>query len=167
MSTQETWLPSTAYLVRAVVIPTIFAGYTWRCTAPASYTNLFVTVSGHTQAESDAKVATAWTTLFTAGGSGAIYFNGPGSNESYVQDIYNNDVRTEGMSYGMIISVQLNHQTEFDRLWTWDKTHMASGTGEGCTPPATSPAKCAMSTRYSAPTLSAICRMRAKSMMRG
>ena len=100
------------------------------CRAPASYPNLFVTVSGHTQAESDAKVAAAWTGLFTAGGSGAIYFNGPGSNESYVQDIYNNDVRTEGMSYGMIIAVQLNHQTEFDRLWTWVKTHMANGTGE-------------------------------------
>jgi len=100
------------------------------CTAPASYANLFVTVSGHTQAESDAKVASAWTGLFTAGGSGAIYFNGPGSNESYVQDIYNNDVRTEGMSYGMTIAVQLDHQTEFDRLWTWVKNHMAQGTGE-------------------------------------
>ena len=100
------------------------------CTGPSTYANLFVTVSGHTQAESDTKVANAWKGLFTAGGSGAIYFNGPGSNESYVQDIYNNDVRTEGMSYGMIIAVQLNHQTEFDRLWTWVKTHMANGTGE-------------------------------------
>jgi len=87
-------------------------------------------VSGHTQAESDAKVASAWTGLFTAGGSGAIYFNGPGANESYVQDIYNNDVRTEGMSYGMMVAVQLDHQTEFDRLWTWVKNHMANGKGQ-------------------------------------
>lgn len=100
------------------------------CTPPTSYANLFVTVSGKTQAESNQKVATAWSTLFNASGSGTIYFNGPGADESYVQDIYNNDVRSEGMSYGMMAAVQLDHQTEFDRLWTWVKNHMADGTGE-------------------------------------
>jgi oligosaccharide reducing-end xylanase len=100
------------------------------CTPPAAYANLFVGLSGHTQAETDAKLAAAWTKLFTAGGSGAIYFNGPGSDESYVKDLYNGDVRTEGMSYGMMIAVQLDHQTEFDRLWKWVKTHMANGTGQ-------------------------------------
>ena len=30
----------------------------------------------------------------------------------------------------MMVAVQLNHQTEFDRLWTWVKNHMAQGTGE-------------------------------------
>ncbi|HET7546108.1 MAG TPA: glycosyl hydrolase family 8 [Polyangiaceae bacterium] len=100
------------------------------CAPPASYANLFVTVSGKTQADSDQKVATAWSTLFNPSGGGTIYFNGPGADESYVKDIYNGDVRTEGMSYGMITAVQLNHQTEFDRLWTWVKNHMANGTGE-------------------------------------
>jgi len=98
--------------------------------APSTYTNLFVTLSGHTQADSDAKVAAAWKALFTAGASGAIYFNGPGSDESYVEDIYNGDVRTEGMSYVMMVAVQLDHQTEFDRLWQFVKQHMANGTGE-------------------------------------
>jgi oligosaccharide reducing-end xylanase len=107
------------------------AGGTGReCTPPTSYANLFVTLSGKTQAESDQKVATAWSTLFNPSGSGTIYFNGPGADESYVKDIYNNDVRSEGMSYGMIAAVQLDHQTEFDRLWTWVKNHMANGTGE-------------------------------------
>jgi len=64
------------------------------CTALASYANLFVTLSGHTQADSDAKVAAAWTKLFTSSGSGSLYFNGPGSDESFVKDTYNNDVRT-------------------------------------------------------------------------
>ncbi|HYQ41169.1 MAG TPA: glycosyl hydrolase family 8, partial [Polyangiaceae bacterium] len=106
------------------------AGTAGECTPPTSYANLFVTVSGKTQTESDQKVATAWSTLFNPGGSGTIYFNGPGADESYVKDIYNNDVRSEGMSYGMIAAVQLNHQAEFDRLWTWVKNHMANGTGE-------------------------------------
>jgi oligosaccharide reducing-end xylanase len=105
-------------------------GASGECTPPTSYANLFVTVSGHTQAESDTKVSQAWSSLFNPSGSGTIYYNGPGSDESYVQDIYNNDVRTEGMSYGMTIAVQLDHQTEFDRLWTWVKNHMANGTGE-------------------------------------
>jgi oligosaccharide reducing-end xylanase len=102
--------------------------------APTTYANLFVTVSGHTQADSDAKLSTAWSTLFNPKGSGTIYFDGPGSDESYVEDINNNDVRTEGMSYGMMIAVQLDHQTEFDRLWTWVRNHMASGCSDaGCT----------------------------------
>src|ERR1700726_810799 len=46
-------------------------------------------------------------------------------------------------------------------LWVVEVTICACGTGDGCAPPATSPAKCAMSTRKSAPTLSAIWRMRA------
>src|SRR4051812_45838683 len=100
------------------------------CAPPTSYANLFVTVSGKTQAESDQKVTTAWSTLFNPSGSGTIYFNGPGADESYVKDIFNKDVRTEGMSYGMMAAVQLDHQTEFDRVWTWVKNHMANGTGE-------------------------------------
>ena len=46
-------------------------------------------------------------------------------------------------------------------------TTCACGTGEGCTPPATSPAKCAMSIISDAPTLSAIARIRTKSNCRG
>jgi oligosaccharide reducing-end xylanase len=103
------------------------------CTPPAAYANLFVSLSGHTQAESDAKVAAAWSKLFNPSGS-PIYFNGPGSDESYVKDTYNNDVRSEGMGYGLVIAVQLDKQTEFDRMWAWVRNHMASGcSASGCT----------------------------------
>jgi oligosaccharide reducing-end xylanase len=102
--------------------------------APTAYPNLFVTVSGHTQEESDAKVAGAWSSLFNSSSGGTIYFDGPGGDESYVKDIWNNDVRSEGMSYGMMAAVQLDHQTEFDRLWTWVRNHMAQGcSGDVCT----------------------------------
>ena len=53
-----------------------------------------------------------------------IFYNGPGTGEAYVEDIADNDVRSEGMSYGMMIALQLNHQTEFDALWTFVKNHM-------------------------------------------
>jgi oligosaccharide reducing-end xylanase len=98
------------------------------CAPPSSYPNLFVTVSGHTQAESDAKVTAAWNQLFGNSNSNRVYYDGPGGDESYVLDTGNNDVRTEGMSYGMMTAVQLDKQTEFDRLWAWVKNHMAQGT---------------------------------------
>ena len=39
-------------------------------------------------------------------------------------DWANNDARTEGMSYGMMIAVQLGHKREFDALWNWSNTYM-------------------------------------------
>ena len=100
------------------------------CTPPTEYPNLFVTVSGHTQEESDAKVQAAWNQLYNPSNNNTVYYNGPGGDESYVKDTGNNDVRSEGMSYGMMTAVQLDKQTEFDRLWAWVKNHMANGTGQ-------------------------------------
>src|SRR5262245_3942406 len=34
------------------------------------------------------------------------------------------------MSYGMMTAVQLDHQPEFDRLWTFVKKHMAQSNGQ-------------------------------------
>jgi endo-1,4-beta-D-glucanase Y len=47
--------------------------------------------------------------------------NGP---MAYVLDTGNGDVRSEGLSYGMMIAVQMNRKAEFDALWNWAKTHM-------------------------------------------
>ena len=43
---------------------------------------------------------------------------------AYIEDIGNGDVRSEGMSYGMMMAVQLNKKAEFDRIWKWAKTYM-------------------------------------------
>jgi oligosaccharide reducing-end xylanase len=47
--------------------------------------------------------------------------NGP---LAYITDWANNDARTEGMSYGMMIAVQLDKKREFDALWNWANTYM-------------------------------------------
>lgn len=47
-----------------------------------------------------------------------------GDDMAYIMDTGNNDARTEGMSYGMMMCVQLNMKEEFDRLWKWAKTYM-------------------------------------------
>ena len=43
---------------------------------------------------------------------------------AYIPDINNNDVRTEGLSYGMMICVQLDKRDEFNRLWKYAKHYM-------------------------------------------
>ena len=52
-----------------------------------------------------------------------------GSDMAYISDIANADVRSEGMSYGMMIAVQMNKKEEFDRLWKWAKTYMYQNDG--------------------------------------
>ena len=47
--------------------------------------------------------------------------NGP---LAYLTDFRNHDVRSEGMSYGMMICVQMNKKAEYDALWNWAKTYM-------------------------------------------
>lgn len=47
-----------------------------------------------------------------------------GEDMGYLVDTGNNDARTEGMSYGMMMCVQLDMKEEFDRIWKWAKTYM-------------------------------------------
>jgi len=58
-----------------------------------------------------------------------IYYGASASNEGYVLDVNNNDIRSEGMSYGMMIAVQMNDQTTFDKLWRFAKNHMRQSDG--------------------------------------
>jgi len=91
------------------------------------YRDLFAE-AGHTPAESSAKIEKAFQQLFHGDGQyERLYFetganvNGP---LAYVTDWANNDARTEGMSYGMMIAVQLDKKREFDALWNWANTYM-------------------------------------------
>lgn len=53
-----------------------------------------------------------------------------GDDMAYIEDTGNHDARTEGMSYGMMMCVQLDMKEEFDRLWKWAKTYMWMDYGE-------------------------------------
>src|SRR5580698_2677139 len=94
------------------------------CTPPAAYADLFISLLGETQAQSEAKVSAAWSQLFNPSNANTIFYTGPGTGEAYIEDVADNAVRSEGQSYGMMIALQLNHQTEFDELWTFVKNHM-------------------------------------------
>jgi oligosaccharide reducing-end xylanase len=91
------------------------------------YRDLFAE-QGHTPAESKAKIDLAFQKLFHGDGQEERLYFETGANENgtlaYITDWANNDARTEGMSYGMMIAVELNKKREFDALWNWAKTYM-------------------------------------------
>ena len=85
---------------------------------------------GYSQAAIDQKVDKAYRDLFE--GPNRIYFE-VGDTMAYVSDIKNHDARTEGLSYGMMVAVQLNKKEVFDRVWRWSKKYLQhqSGPREG------------------------------------
>ena len=52
------------------------------------------------------------------------FYHESGSDLGYLEDTGNHDARTEGMSYGMMMCVQMDRKEEFDRIWKWAKTYM-------------------------------------------
>jgi len=95
--------------------------------ATGKYRDLFAE-AGHSRAEVDARIARAWGKLFEGDPETERLFTPSGRNEdgplAYIPDIQHTDVRSEGMSYGMMIAVQLDRKAEFDALWNWSATHM-------------------------------------------
>ncbi|HTH32513.1 MAG TPA: glycosyl hydrolase family 8 [Lacibacter sp.] len=87
-------------------------------TAPA-YRNVFKE-AGYKQADIDAKIEKAYDDLFE--NPHGIYFN-VGDTMGYVSDLKNHDARSEGLSYGMMVAVQMNKKEVFDRIWRWTKKY--------------------------------------------
>jgi oligosaccharide reducing-end xylanase len=88
------------------------------------YPNLFADYLGKSNEEIQTRIDQAWNQLFYGDDATERVYYPVGSDMAYISDIANEDVRSEGMSYGMMIAVQLNKKEEFDRLWKWTKTYM-------------------------------------------
>ena len=91
------------------------------------YRNLFVE-NGHSQSEVNRKLKAAFKQLFHGNPTNQTVYYSAGRNSNgplaYVTDIKHHDVRTEGMSYGMIIAVQMNRRAEFNAIWNWSMTYL-------------------------------------------
>lgn len=96
-----------------------------------SYRNLFAEI-GVSQEEIDRKLKEIVQTFFYGSEEERIY-HPVGEDMGYLMDTGNYDARTEGMSYGMMMCVQLDMKEEFDRIWKWSKTYMfmTEGWSEG------------------------------------
>jgi endo-1,4-beta-D-glucanase Y len=85
---------------------------------------------GKSDVEINAKVNTAFNKLFNGTADEKIYVTAA-PDMAYIYTADTNDVRSEGMSYGMMICVQMGKQEEFNRLWKWAKTYMYNTTDKG------------------------------------
>lgn len=91
---------------------------------PAPAPNLFAELLGKSEAELDTKLESAWAHFFLGDKDSQRLYYPVGEDMAYIADIGNGDVRSEGMSYGMMIAVQLDRRAEFDRLWKWANKFM-------------------------------------------
>lgn len=86
------------------------------------YRNLFKEF-GYDEKEIEKKLEDAYQTIFY-GSEDERFYHEVGDDMAYFEDTGNNDARTEGMSYAMMMCVQRDWKKEFDRLWKWAKTYM-------------------------------------------
>lgn len=93
------------------------------------YRNLFKEYLGKTDAEVAAKLGEAWQHIVAGDPDSERLLYPVAGDMAYVPDVANNDVRTEGMSYLMMIAVQLDRQKEFDQVWRYAKHYMYYDSG--------------------------------------
>ncbi|WP_028609290.1 glycosyl hydrolase family 8 [Paenibacillus harenae] len=86
------------------------------------YRNLLAEL-GYSEEAIGKRLNEAWEALFEGGEETRIYYP-VGEDLGYMLDTGNLDVRSEGMSYGMMMAVQYNNKDVFDRLWKWTYTYM-------------------------------------------
>ena len=85
--------------------------------------------AGYSQEEINSKLRAMEQQFFEGDAeNGRLYYE-LGSDEAYILDTGNDDVRSESMSYGMMICVQLNKKAEFDKLWRFVKNHCVHKSG--------------------------------------
>lgn len=96
------------------------------------YRNLFAEHGIASAAEVSDKVKQTYEQLFYSDeleDSGEGLFFPVGDDMGYIKDIGNKDIRSEGMSYGMMIAVQMGDRPMFDKLWRFSERYMQHKTG--------------------------------------
>jgi len=83
----------------------------------------FLEKYGVTKADAKKRIDEIFNTIFY-GSEDVRLYHPVDDDMAYIEDTGNHDARTEGMSYGMMICVQLDKKEEFDRIWKWTYTNM-------------------------------------------
>lgn len=94
-----------------------------------NYRNLFTELGIASLEEVSNRLNEIWNFFFYGKEEERVY-HPVGDDMAYIEDTGNHDARTEGMSYGMMICVQMDKQEEFNRLWKWAYTYMWMDEGE-------------------------------------
>ena len=78
--------------------------------------NIFEEI-GKTPAEIEAKLNKAFAQLFEGDRENERICFDKGDDMAYIVDIGHNDIRSEGMSYGMTVAALFDKRNLFDKLW--------------------------------------------------
>ncbi len=119
-------IPAMRRLLLAILAFTLIPSAVFASGAASTgqYRNLFKEYLGKSDAEITARLDGAWRQLFAGDpNSEALYYPVPGGM-AYVPDVNNHDVRSEGLSYGMMIAVQMDKREHFDAIWKFAKHYM-------------------------------------------
>jgi oligosaccharide reducing-end xylanase len=84
--------------------------------------NVFLEL-GKSQEEIDQKLNKAYDTYFSASDENRLYYEFD-EDEAYILDVAHEDIRSEGQSYAMMITVQRNDQARFNKLWNFAVSRM-------------------------------------------
>jgi oligosaccharide reducing-end xylanase len=95
----------------------------------APYRNLFSEQLGKSEGELDARLSAWWQQLFYGDNETQRVYYPTADGMAYIADVANADARTEGLSYGMMIAVQLDHRPEFDRIWAFARRRLYHESG--------------------------------------
>ena len=87
-----------------------------------TYRNVFSEL-GISEEMIEKKIADSFNTMFYGSEEERVY-HPVDDGTAYIEDTGNIDARTEGMSYGMMLCVQLDKKEEFDRIWKWSLKNM-------------------------------------------
>ncbi len=91
------------------------------------YRNLFAEL-GKSEEEISRRLEEIFYEIFY--GEDRFFYTTEDGSMGFLVDTGNNDTRTEGISYGMMMCVQLDKKKEFDQLWTWARKVMYMDSGE-------------------------------------
>lgn len=97
--------------------------------ADAAPRNLFRELLGKSEDETTRRIEADWQKYREGDKDRQRLFFEQEDGTALIADVGNGDVRSEGMSYGMMISVQLGRREDFDRLWKWAQRHMRHADG--------------------------------------
>mgnify|MGYP000278749059 CR=1 FL=1 len=97
--------------------------------AAAKPRNLFHELLNKSEEETSRRIEAAWRQFREGDKKNQRLFFEQADGTAYIADVGNGDVRSEGMSYGMMISVQLDRHDDFDQLWKWVQRHMRHAEG--------------------------------------
>jgi oligosaccharide reducing-end xylanase len=94
------------------------------------YPNLFTELLHKKESEVQTRIDAIWKQIFYGDDQSQRIYYPVKPDMAYIKTISDNDIRSEGMSYGMMIAVQMDRKIEFDRLWKWTKTYMQHKDGK-------------------------------------